>query len=432
MYQKTVLDNGLTIVTEQIPEFRSCSFGIWVGTGSRYESEPESGISHLLEHMMFKGTSTRSAYDIAVAMDAVGGQMNAFTEKEHTCYYARVMDLHLPMAVEILCDMMIDSLIDPEELEREKGVILEEIKMYEDTPDDQIFDLFTRAYFQGHPLGRPIIGSAEVVSSITREQIKDYIARRYSADNVMVAAAGQVEHKEFVELVTRHLGEKLSTGGTKREVQAPTPIRHQSVFNKDCEQAYVCLGAPGLSYSDPKRYGMLLLDSVLGGSMSSRLFQEIREKRGLVYSVTTYQNAFRDAGVFGVFAGTSAERVPTVLEITRTILADVAENGITAAEMDRAREHLKGSVALGLESTTNRMMRMARNELYHGKFIPLEELIRRLDAVTLEELHGSARTYLNPDGFSMAVLGPLDSVDGVAAQPIPAGASDIARAARSR
>jgi predicted Zn-dependent peptidase len=429
MHNKTVLDNGLTVITEHIPEFRSCTLGVWAGTGSRYETEIDGGISHLLEHMMFKGTAKRSAYDIAVAMDAVGGQMNAFTEKEFTCYYARVMDLHVPLAVEVLADMMVGSLIDAEELEREKGVILEEIKMYEDTPDDQIFDLFTRAFYKGHVLGRPIIGSAEVVSAISQAQVKDYIQRRYRAGNITVAAAGQIEHDKFVELVQQHLGQLLPTGETERALQPPTPVHHLSVFNKDCEQAYVCLGAPGLAYADPRRYGLLLLDSVLGGSMSSRLFQEIREKRGLVYSVSTFQNTYADTGMLGIFAGTSAERVPTVLEVTRDILTDVHQNGITREEMERAREYMKGSIALSLESTTNRMMRLARNHLYHGKFIPLEELIARIDAVTLEDLSALARDVVDPAKFSMAVLGPLEEVDGVVAQPIPAS-SPAALAAR--
>jgi predicted Zn-dependent peptidase len=396
MYQKTVLDNGLTVVSEQIPEFRSCALGIWVGAGSRYETPAEAGLSHLLEHMMFKGTSARSAYDIAVAMDGVGGQINAFTEKEHTCYYARVMDTHVPLATEILSDMMLGSLIDAEELEREKGVILEEIKMYEDTPDDQIFDLFTRAFYGTHTLGRPIIGSSEVVSSISRDQIMDYIGKRYRAGNMLVAAAGHVEHKAFVAMVARQLGEALPTGEVARNLEQPTPVHTRAVFSKDCEQAYLCMGGPGIQHSDPRRYGMLMIDSVLGGSMSSRLFQEIREKRGLAYSVGTFQSSYFDSGIFGVSAGTSAERVSTVLELTRDILGEVCKNGLSSTETERARD-----------------------EIYHGKFIPLEELIAGIDAVTLEDLRDLAREFLDPERFSLAVLGPLESVEGVKAVPLP-------------
>ena len=300
MHQKTVLDNGLTIVTEKIPEFRSCSLGLWVGAGSRYETDEQAGLSHFLEHLMFKGTQKRTAYDIAVTMDGVGGQINAFTEKEHTCYYARVMDQHMPLALDVLSDMVLNSLLDPEEIDREKGVIIEEIKMYEDAPDDHIYDLFTRQMYEGHSLGRPIIGTEEVVGAMTRVQLAHYIEKRYTATNTMVACAGQVDHDAFVGMVQEQLAKHLKSGEPDRTLTAPTAHSSSQIYNKDCEQVHLCYGGVGIGHADPRRYVMLMLDSVLGGSMSSRLFQEIREKRGLAYSVGTFQSSYFDCGMFGV------------------------------------------------------------------------------------------------------------------------------------
>ena len=418
MHQKTVLDNGITIISERIPEFRSCSLGLWVGAGSRYESDEQAGLSHFIEHMLFKGTNSRDAYDIAVTMDGIGGQINAFTEKEHTCFYARVMDQHVPLALDVLSDMLLNSLLDPEEIEREKGVILEEIKMYEDTPDDQIYDLFTRQIYQGHCLGRPIIGHAEVVRSLGREQLVNYLQQRYVSGNILVAAAGQVEHEEFVEMVKAKLA-NVSVGQVEHNIIEPVSVKSARVYSKDCEQVYLCYGGEGLRHADPRRYVMLMLDSVLGGSMSSRLFQEIREKRGLVYAVGSFQSSYFDCGTFGIYASTGKERIEQVLELTRTILSDVSRQGLTDAEIDRAREHLKGSLALGLESTSNRMMRMARSELYHGRFIPISEVIDRIEAVNAQAIQELAREVLNLDEFSLSILGPVDEIDGIKAIPVP-------------
>ena len=432
MHQKTVLDNGLTIVTERIPEFRSCSLGLWVGAGSRFESDEQAGLSHFIEHLMFKGTTARTAYDIAVTMDGIGGQINAFTEKEHTCYYARVMDQHLPLALEVLSDMLLNSLLDPEEIEREKGVILEEIKMYEDTPDDHIYDLFTSQLYSGHSLGRPIIGRSEVVSSLRRSQLVSYMGERYLSGNLLVSAAGQVDHEAFVAMVQGKLGSLLKPGKAANSLVPPVPARPINIYNKDCEQAYLCLGGPGLRHADPRRYVMLMLDSVLGGSMSSRLFQEIREKRGLVYSVGTFQSSYFDCGIFGVYAGTGRDKVEQVLELSRAILKQVRLEGLTTAEIERAREHLKGSLALGLESTSNRMMRLARTELYHGRFVPITEVISKIEAVTAQDIHELAETLLAEQNFSLAVLGPVDEIEGVKAVPMPSGSLTSKAAHRAR
>ena len=418
MQQKSVLANGLTVVTETVPELRSCSLGIWCGAGSRFESDSQAGLSHFLEHMFFKGTARRSAYDIAVSMDSVGGQLNAFTDREHTCYYARVMDQHLPLAVDILCDMVNGSLFDAEEMEREKGVVLEEIKMYEDTPDDQVFELFNRNFYPTHPLGRPIIGFAPQVASLTRQQLLDYVALRYHPSNLLVSCAGKIEHQALVELLEQHFAPGARAAQVIPSATTPQPQKHHSVYRKACEQTYLCLAAPGLAYIDPRRYTMLVLDSVLGGCMSSRLFQEIREKRGLVYSVSSMTTALSDCGTFGMFAGTSPEKVGEVLSVARNIFADVAAQGITDEELSRAKELLKGGLALNLESTSARMMRIARNNLYYGRFIPVEESISRIDAVTHSEVKELASWLLDPARFSLAALGPVDQVDGIVSQPL--------------
>lgn len=419
MQRKTILDNGLTIVSERVPELRSCSLGIWCRAGSRYETQTQAGLSHFLEHMFFKGTQRRSAYDIAVTMDSVGGQLNAFTDREQTCYYARVMDQHLPMALDILSDMVNDSLFDSAEIEREKGVVLEEIKMYEDTPDDQVFELFNRSFYPGHSLSRPVIGYAPVVRSLTRQDLIDYIEARYFPGNLMIACAGQVDHEALVDLVAGHFSRAVPSPKVLPESSPPQASRHCSVYHKSCEQTYLCLGTPGISYVDPRRYIMLILDSVLGGSMSSRLFQEIREKRGLVYSVSTIQTALSDCGLFGVYAGTSAEKVPELLSVTRAIFQEVARVGIRPEELTRAQELLKGALALSLESTSSRMMRIARNNLYYDRFLPIEETVEKINSVTLEQVHELASWLLQPEKFSLAALGPVQEIDGVTAQPLP-------------
>ncbi|HXE71042.1 MAG TPA: pitrilysin family protein [Candidatus Nitrosotenuis sp.] len=428
MVGKTVLDNGLTVVTELLPEFRSCTLGIWVRTGSRYERPDEAGLSHFIEHMFFKGTRRRTASEIAEAMDAVGGNLNAFTEKEQTCYYARVMDEHLPVALDILSDMLLHSRFDEEEMAREKGVILEEIKMYEDAPDELIFDLFTRALWGDHPLGRPILGEREVVAGLTREKLCAYLQRHYVPSKILVAAAGRVDHDHLAEEVSRwYAADAPAAPGD--EAPAPTTRPGVTVYSRDVEQVYLCYGTEGLRVTDERRYALLVLDSILGGSTSSRLFQEIREKRGLVYTVCTFQNSYSDAGVFGVYAGTSAEKLEEVLALIRKILVEVRGQGLTDAELRRAREHLKGSMALALESTSSRMTRLARSETYHGRVIPLEELIARIDAVTHADVMELAETMLDPARYTLTVLGPLDRVEGVPAEPLPVSRSLRERAA---
>lgn len=417
MNKLTVLDNGTRVVTESIPEFRSCTLGAWISTGSRFESEEDAGIAHFLEHLLFKGTERRTAYDIAKEMDSIGGQLNAFTEKERTCYYARVLDQHIPIATDIIFDMLRNSLLDEKEVEREKNVILEEIKMNEDSPDDLAGHRFTRALWADHPIGRPIIGYRDSVSAMTASRLRSYLEHRYGGSNLMIAAAGQVDHEQFVELVRTQV-ETLAMGDFVPQFDSPEAKGQNQVFYKECEQAYVCYGGRGNHATHPRRYSFLVLDAVLGGSMSSRLFQEIREKRGLAYSVGTYQYTYTDTGLFAVHAGTSAGAVEEMLDATDTILQSVIKEGLSSEELRRSKELLKGNLALGMESTSMRMLRLARGHLNHGRLIPLEDVIGAVEETTHDDVVELAAEFLDPKNFHFTILGPVDSIRGVPSRPV--------------
>lgn len=415
MVSKTVLDNGAVILSERVPGFSSCALGLWVKTGSRYESSQQAGLSHFIEHMLFKGTERRSAAEIAQLMDGVGAQMNAFTEKEHTCFYARVIEKHFALAWDVLSDMFLHSVFAEEELEREKGVVLEEIGMYEDNPEDVVFELFHRTLWPEHPLGLPILGSRAQVSAYGRSDFLRYMKDCYTADRLVIAVAGNISHDELVKRVEKwelplSEGEPdLTAGGI------PNARASKAVLFRDDEQVNLCYGVTGLSASDPRRYAMLVLDSVLGGSMSCRLFQEIREKRGLAYAVGTFQNSYRDCGSFGIYAGTSPDKAEQVLELSRQVVDELCQNGITEAELKRAQEYIKGTLALGLESTSAHLMRLAKTECYHGRYISEAEFDERIDSVTREDVLQAAREVLAPDRFHLAAVGPLRELDGCAA-----------------
>lgn len=417
MIKETVLDSGARIVTESIPEFRSCTLGAWVTTGSRFESEEDAGLAHFLEHLLFKGTEKRTAYEIAKEMDSIGGQLNAFTDKENTCFYARVLDQHTGRAADILFDMLQNSLLDPKEVEREKGVIIEEIKMFEDSPDDQSLHRFQRSVWGPHPLGRPVIGYKSVIENMTAERLSSYLRERYGASNLMVAAAGRIDHDRFVEEVSESLRD-YPRGSFVGETATPEMARQNLVFHKDCEQTYLCYGGPGLSSVDPRRYSFLVLDAVLGGSMSSRLFQEIREARGLAYSVGTFLHSYQDSGLFGVYAGTGSQSVEELLDATDGILTDIIANGLTDEELGRSKELLKGNLALGLESTSSRMLRMARSHLVHGRMVGVDEVIEAIERTTHEEIRALAEEFLDPSRFSLTVLGPVGAIRGVETRPV--------------
>jgi predicted Zn-dependent peptidase len=412
--KRTTLPSGLRIVTEAIPGTRSASLGVWVGIGSRDETPNMSGASHFLEHLLFKGTHKRTALQISAEIEAVGGETNAFTTKEYTCYYARVLDADLPLAVDVLVDAVADSILEPSDVETERAVILEEIAMHEDEPGDEVHDIFTEAIFGDHPLGRLISGTEESITPMTRSQINGFYRRRYTPPQIVVAAAGNLEHATVVRLVRKALaGTPLD--GPVAEPAAPRAgskrVRHQKphtvVRNRDTEQAHVVLGGVGIGRRDERRFALGVLNNVLGGGMSSRLFQEIREKRGLAYSVYSYASQYADAGLFGVYAGCAPGKVEEVLDLARTELARVAADGLTAEEITRGKGMVKGSYVLGLEDSGSRMSRLAKSELLYGDLMSVDELLGRVDAVTKEEVDAIAAEILSQP-MSLAVVGPFD------------------------
>lgn len=407
MYQKEQLSSGMTVITESIPYFRSASIGIWVNCGCMNEPPEYRGLSHFIEHLMFKGTETRSAKEMAVIMDGIGGHLNAFTEKEQTCFYVKVMDRHIPLAMEIVGDMLQNSVFAEEEIEKEKGVIWEEIKMYEDSPDELIFDVFAQAAWDGHPLGLPTVGKKETIESVTREVLLQYVKEHYTPDNIIVAAAGHLKHQSIVDLVekTFHLnGKKHERKSFPEPVLSPSQV----VKFRDGEQVHICVGTSGIPQSDDRKYVLSVLDSILGGSVSSRLFQEIREKRGLVYSVTSFQSAYASSALFGIYAATSKDHMKSVIALILETLKEVRERGVTKQEMTTAKEHIKGALSLALESTSNRMIRLAKSEIYHGRFVSPNEVIRRIQAVSPEEVQALARELFDFARFVGAAVGPVE------------------------
>jgi predicted Zn-dependent peptidase len=407
VYAKTTLPSGLRILTETMPSTRSATVGIWADVGSSVEVAERRGISHLVEHMLFKGTPRRTARAIAETMDGVGGNLNAFTDKESTCYYAKVIDRHVPLALDVLSDMFLHSNFDPQELGKEQKVVLEEIKMYEDSPDELIHDVFLQTMWSGSSLGEPTIGFADTVVRLTPDDLRAHMRAHYAPNGVVVAAAGNVDHERFVEMV----GEQFAVfeGSCKLEPQprpATTPATH--IRHKESEQAYVIVGSRGIDVRDERRYALSLLDTVLGGGMSSRLFQEIREERGLVYSVYSFQAAYRAAGLFGVYAGTSAENVQACIDVIVEQFGRVCDEPIGAQEFALAKEHIKGNLTLSLESTSSRMIRLGRNELALGRNVTPEEIEQRIDAVTAQDVQSLARDLLAEEHLGLCIIGPVD------------------------
>jgi len=414
--RRTVLPSGVRVLTEATPTVRSVCFGVWVAVGSRDESPALSGVSHFLEHLLFKGTRRRSPLDISAAIEAVGGETNAFTAKEYTCYYARVLDADLPMAIDVVCDLVADSVLAAADVETERAVILEEIAMHDDEPGDQVHDLFAEALYGQHPLGRLVSGTAETISPMTRQQIDGFYRDRYVGPAVTIAAAGRLDHDAVVGLVERALG--ATTLGTGRgdplplrrpDPPAPAPPR-TVVHTDDTEQAHLVLGCATMTRRDPRRFALGVLNNVLGGGMSSRLFQEIRERRGLAYSTYSYTNLYADAGQFAVYAGCAPGKVEEVLEVARAELAEVAARGITGTELERGKGMLRGSLVLGQEDTGSRMSRLAKGELLYGDLLTVDDLLERVDRVGLTEVTDLAADLLSRP-MSLAIVGPFDDAD---------------------
>jgi predicted Zn-dependent peptidase len=413
LVRRTVLPGGLRIITEAMPTVRSVTVGVWVGVGSRDESPSLAGASHYLEHLLFKGTRRRDALDISSAIDAVGGEMNAFTSKEYTCFYARVLDADLPLAVDVVCDLVTSSLIRSGDVDSERGVILEEIAMHEDDPTDLVHDQFAQTLFGDSPLGRPILGSVDSITTIGRGAIAGYYHRRYRPQDMVVAVAGNIDHAAVVKLVRKAFASAELVGGDT----VPSPPRGGDrrtpsaggirVVPRTTEQANLVLGVPGVSRSDERRFALGVLNAALGGGMSSRLFQEVREKRGLAYSVYSYHAQYADTGLFGVYAGCVPRKVDDVLSICREELAKIAATGITETELERGKGQLRGSLVLGLEDTGSRMSRIGKAELVYGELLSVDEVIDRINGVTLDDISAMAGELLVA-APTLAVVGPFE------------------------
>ncbi|HXH83373.1 MAG TPA: pitrilysin family protein [Candidatus Tectomicrobia bacterium] len=406
-YRKSVLPNGIRVVTERMPHVRSVAVGVWVETGSRHEAPERGGASHLIEHLVFKGTATRSAEDIARAMDSVGGQMDAFTTKEYTCFYVQVLDEHLAMAVELLTDILLHPLFDAEELEREKSVVLQEIRMVEDTPDDVIHDLFAEQVYAGHPLGRPILGTRELVTGFARDMVATHFAEEYVPPRIVIAVAGHVTHEHVVDLFGRAF-DGFGRAAAPRADQPPRMMAGVHLAPKALEQVHLVIGFPGLAHGAPERHALFVLNDVVGGSMSSRLFQEVRERQGLVYAIHTGVQAFVDTGLLYVYAATDAQNFSKVLKSILKEVRSLKKDGISAEELRRAKDHLKGSLMLSLESTSSRMNRLAKHELHLGSFLTMDDMLGAIDAVRQEEVQALINVLLDEDRLALTTLGPLD------------------------
>jgi predicted Zn-dependent peptidase len=405
--QKFVLDNGVRVLVEPVTHVKSAAIGLWCKTGSRHETDTEAGITHLIEHMLFKGTKKRTSKQIAESIEGRGGVLNAFTDKESTCYYCRVLSDDTDNGVDTLSDMMLNSLLDPEELEREKGVVLEEIKRGEDEPSDHVHELHLEHRWGDHPLGKPIIGTKESVSSFKRDNLTTYMGRQYRAENVLLAVAGNVEPRTLLDIAEKYLGQILS-GVEEEQPGRPAGKPGEKLLGKEVEQVHFCIGTEGVSlYDEQELYTLSVMDAALGGSMSSRLFQEIREKRGLVYSVGSYTLSYGAGGAYTVYGGTGMEQWPQVQELVRVEFDKVMEAGFEADELDRTKRHISGNIVLALEGMNSRMMRMSRNELHYGREIPLEETLAKIDAVTNDMIIELARKRLSQDLVSTTAIGPF-------------------------
>lgn len=404
--QHTCLDNGIRVVSEELPHVPSVALGFWVANGSRYEAPQLGGISHYIEHLLFKGTERRSATDISEEIDGVGGSLNAFTGKEYTCYYAKVLWEDLPLAFDLLSDIFLNSRFDAEEIERERNVILQEIAQVFDTPDEYVHDVFKAHFWKGHPLSRPICGTVATVSELQREHFLGFMEARYGSDRTVIAAAGNLRHDDLVARVQATLGQGRGPVGA---MDGGPPVSHGGLVIEEraLEQVHVCVGVPAVSQADPLRYVAFVLDTALGGGMSSRLFQEIRERRGRAYAVHSFLSTYGDAGYLGVYAGTNAEWASEVLEVILQEFRRLSRDGLSREELARAKSQLKGNMLLGLETSTSRMHRLATCELYFGRDIPLDEVSREIESVTNDAVVDLAQQLLHKGPLAAAVLGDL-------------------------
>ncbi|MGI8742488.1 MAG: M16 family metallopeptidase [Bryobacteraceae bacterium] len=405
--ETTQLTNGVRIVTEQMPHVRSVSLGIWIGTGSRRETPDENGICHFIEHMLFKGTKNRSAEDIARSVDSIGGGLDAFTSKEMVSYNTKVLDEHLPIAFEVLSDMVRHPLFREEDIEKEKGVILEELKMEVDNPEYLLHEIFSSNFWKDHPIGKPILGTKDTVQKFHREMLDEYFRRIYSPGNILITAAGNLNHANLVDLARGHF-EDLPVNGTLVPDKKPTPHARLVFRNKtSLEQTHLYMGVPSYPMPHEARFACYVLNTVLGGGMSSRLFQNIREKQGLAYAVYSELSMYRDTGCMAIYAGTSVETAGKVVNSIVHELREMKQSLVPAEELRRAKDHLKGSFVLGLESTSSRMGNLARQELYYKRFFTMDEMLQRIEDVTAEQVQHIAQEFFDPKNITLAMLGNL-------------------------
>jgi predicted Zn-dependent peptidase len=410
--RRTRLPNGLLVLTESIPHVRSVSMGVWIDSGSRDESLDLNGISHFVEHMVFKGTTSRSAQQFAREADAIGGNLDAFTGKESICFNIKVLDEHIAPALDLLTDLVLHPTFTPDDIAREQGVILEEIKMDEDNPDYLVHETFTQNFWKGHSLGRPILGTVKTVASFNQQIVFDYYAGRFTPRNMVFSAAGHLDHDAFVAQVADHFsGLAASTDTPLAHVPAPATYPHITLKRKkSLEQVQLCLGVPAPPVDSPARYSVYLLNTMLGGGMSSRLFQTIREDRGLAYSIYSETNPFRDTGCLAIYAGTSAAKIIEVLALTLAELRRLKDEAVPEAEIRRAKDQLKSNIVLGLESSSSRMANLARQEMYFGRFFSVDDIIAEVDAVTPTDVQALARQLFRPEVIALTILGNLGAL----------------------
>jgi predicted Zn-dependent peptidase len=407
---REVLPNGLTVLTEEMSHIRSVSIGIWVKTGSRHEDAEANGVSHFLEHMVFKGTISRTAEDIARQVDSIGGNMDAFTAKECICFNVKVLDEHLPIALDILSDLVLNPIFDTKDIGRELGVILEEIKMDEDNPDYLVHEIFTQNFWKDHPLGKPILGTKDTVRSFDQQLLQQYYGRHIKPGNIIIAAAGNLNHQRFVDLVSKRFA--VMKAGKNGHHDVPPKVMSRIIMRhkKALEQVQICMGVPSHPISHERRYTAYVLNTLLGGGMSSRLFQNVRERQGLVYAIYSELNPYRDTGCLSVYAGTSRQTAPQVVESIVSEFREIKNNPVPADELRRAKDQLKGSLMLSLESSTSRMSNLARQEMYFDRFFGLDEIIDHIEKVTAPDLQQLAQEYFRGDSIAVTVLGNLDKL----------------------
>lgn len=406
-YQLTEHSSGIRVLTESMPNLRSVTSGFWVGVGSRDEPQELSGMSHFIEHLLFKGTSRRTAKRIAEEFDAMGGELNAFSAKEYTCYYAKVLDEKVEEAFEIITDMLLRPLMRPKDVDAERKVILEEIAMHEDSPDDIIHDLFVSAMWESHPLGQSVLGHQNIIRTLQSEEIDRFFNSYYRPENIVVAAAGNIDHGRVVDLIDNHMEPASATIKNERHSVVPEIRPHTVVYDRPTEQAHIVLGTQGLPRRHPSRFALAVLDNILGGGMSSRLFQKIREERSLVYSIFSYHSMYAETGLVAIYAGTSPENSSSVLQLIKEELELLIEKGLTEEELERSKGHIKGNLVLSLEDSGSRMTRLGKSEICQGELLSLDQLLKRIDAVTREDIKELAKKIFGPRKLVVTVIGPF-------------------------